>query len=140
MTPESIAADIEAAMDDWTGQAVPHLTDIVPLAIGRGIADDADLVFAATVVDGQVHCGLVAGCSLLVGANVRWAMIRYCAEDRDRAERFLERLRNRVVDDLQDDETTFVAMRGPDPNWRTFRGERLQTFDEVRVRRSSEMN
>lgn len=131
MTPDAIAAEVETAYGDWSGRAVPHLLDLVPLAIGQGIDGDADLVFVATVAGDHVRCGLVCGASLLVGTNMRWALVRYCDGNRDEAARLLDRFRQQAAADLQDNGTTFSFLRRDDDRWRSFRGERLRTFEEL---------
>jgi hypothetical protein len=131
MTPETISAEVEAAYGDWSGNAVPHLVDLVPLAISQGIDGDADLVFVATVAGGHVRCGLVCGASLLVGASMRWALTRYCDGDQDETRRLLARFREQAATNLHDNGTAFGFLRRDDGRWRSFRGERLRSFDEL---------
>lgn len=135
MTPDSIAAEIDAAYGDWTGHAVPHLTDLVPLAIAKGMDADADLVFLAAIIDGHVRCGLVCGCSLMVGASVRWAVLRYVGDDA-----MLDQFKEQAASKLPTEGTLFCPLRGADERWRSFRGERLLTFDERLARVRRELN
>lgn len=131
MKPDLIAAEVEAAYGDWSGQAVPHLVDLVPLAIGQGIEADADLVFLATVADGHVRCGLVCGASLLVGASMRWALVCYCDGDRGHASRLLDRFRVQSAKELGIGPFFSILRADHDDRWRGFRGERLRSFDEL---------
>ena len=131
MTPATISAEVIATFSDWSGQAVPHLTDLVPLAIGQGIKGDVDLVFVATIAEDHVRCGVVFGSTLLVGASMRWALNRYCAVDTDHAEHLLDRFREQAAEDLQNGGTTFTFLRGSDERWRSFRGVRLLGFEEL---------
>jgi hypothetical protein len=140
MTPATISAEVVATFSDWSGQAVPHLTEIVPLAIGQGIEDDADLVFVATVANGHVRCGIVCGSTLIVGASMRWALNRYCAADSDHAEHLLDRFRDQAAEDLQDGGTTFRFLRWSDERWRSFRSKRLLGFEELLARVVRETN
>lgn len=140
MTPLAIAAEVEAAYGDWTGQAVPHLAELVPLAISQGIEVDADLVFLATVADGHVRCGLVCGASLLVGASMRWALVRYSKGDRQQAARFLDHFCAQCAEELAT-EPLFSTLRADgDERWRSFRGERLLTFEELLAHNQSGLN
>ncbi len=134
MSPDAISAEIELSYSDWTGHAVPHLTDRVPLAIAKGIEADADLVFLAAIVDGHVPCGLVSGCSLLVGASMRWAVIRYAGDDR-----LLEIFKAEAAM-LATNDLVLSPVRGDDERWRSFRGERLLSFDERLARVRRELN
>lgn len=140
MTPATIAAEVEATYGDWTGQAVPHLVELVPLAIGQGIEADADLVFLATVADGHVRCGLVCGASLLVGASMRWALVRYCEGDRGQANRLLDLFRTQSAEELATGPFFSVLRTDRDERWRSFRGERLSTFEELRARLARDSN
>jgi hypothetical protein len=132
MTPDEICSEVDAAYGDWTGRAVPHLTDLVPFAIAKGADTDADFVFLAAIIDGHVRCGIVWGCSLLVGAGMRWAVIRYAGEDR-----LLGRLTEETAAALSHESVIAIPVRGNDEHWRGFRGERLLSFQErlARVRR-----
>ena len=140
MTPTTISAEVVATFSDWSGEAVPHLTDVVPLAIGQGIEGDADHVFVATFAEDHVRCGIVCGSTLLVGASIRWALNRYCAADRDHAEHLLDRFRAQAAEDLQNGGTTFRFLRGSDERWRSFRGEQLLGFEELLARVVRETN
>lgn len=140
MTPVTIAAEVEAAYGDWTGQAVPYLVELVPLAIGQGIEADADLVFLATVADGHVRCGLVCGASLLVGASMRWALVRYGEDDRDQANRLLDLFRTQSAEALATGPFFSVLRADQNERWRSFRGERLSTFEELRARLARDAN
>ena len=140
MTPATISAEVVATFSDWSGQAVSHLTEIVPLAIDQGVEGDADLVFIATVAEDHVRCGIVFGSTLLVGASMRWALNRYCAADSDHAEHLLDRFREQAAEDLQEGGTTFRFLRGSNEQWRSFRGERLPGFEELLARVVRETN
>lgn len=135
MTPDAISAEIDAGYNDWSGHVVPHLTDLVPLAITKGIDADADLVFLAAIVDGHVCCGLVCGCSLMVGASVRWAVLRYDGDDG-----LLDQFKERAASELLTEGMLFCPLRGEDERWRSFRGELLLSFDERLARVRREMN
>jgi hypothetical protein len=134
MTPANIFAAVEAAYSDWSGGAVPHLTDLVPLAITRGIEEDADMVFLATIIDDRVHCGLVCGCTLLVGASMRWAITRYAGDDR-----LLETFKTEAAALVASDHL-LTPVRGADERWRSFRGEKLLSFNERLARIRRELN
>lgn len=140
MEPATIAAEVEAAYGDWSGRAVPHLVDLVPLAIGQGIEADADLVFLATVADGHVRCGLVCGASLLVGASMRWALVRYSEGDRQQVARFLDHFCVQCAEELTTGPFFSTLRADGDERWRSFRGERLSTFEELLARNQSGMN
>jgi hypothetical protein len=131
MTPEMISSEVEAACRDQTGRAVPHLTDFVPLAITQGVDGDADLAFIAIISNGHVQCGLVCGCSLMVGTRMRWSLTCYFDGDRERAEDALRSFRDQAAAELQQG-TTFVSLlRGEKEGWRSFRRERLTSFPEL---------
>lgn len=134
MSPDAISAEIEASYGDSTGHAVPHLTDLVPLAIAKGIETDADLVFIAAKVDGHVQCGLVSGCSLLVGASMRWAVVRYTGDD-GLLEIFKAEAAMLATNDL-----VLTPVRGDDERWHSFRSENLLSFDERLARVRRELN
>jgi hypothetical protein len=140
MEPATIAAEVEAAYGDWSGRDLPHLTDLVPLAIGQGIEADADLVFLASVADGHVRCGLICGASLLVGASMRWALVRYCDGDPQQATRFINHLRIQCAEKLATGPLFSTLRAEGDEHWRSFRGERLLTFEEMLARKQSELN
>jgi hypothetical protein len=130
MDPADIAAEVEAANADWAGRAVPHLVDIVPLAIRRGITADADLVFLAAMAEGHVRCGLVCGASLVVGPGMHWAMMRYCGGERKQAESLMRRCTQETAAALRKSRIFVSVLRGSDERWRSFRGERLLSFEE----------
>ncbi len=140
MTPPAIAVQVEATCGDWTGRTVPHLAELVPLAIGQGIEADADLVFLATVADGHVRCGLVCGASLLVGASMRWALVRYCEGDRQQATRFLDHFCAQCAEELASGPLLSTLRADGDERWRSFRGERLSTFEELLAHNQSGLN
>ena len=134
MTPSALASEIQAAYTDHTGCAVPHLTDLVPLAIGQGIESDADLVFVATVAEDHVHCGIVFGSSLLVGAAMRQALERYCTWNSGHPATILEQFKEQAVADLLEGGTMFSIIRGNGDHWRSFRGKYLLRYDELLAR------
>lgn len=97
-------------------------------------------MFLAMVADGHVRCGLVCGASLLVGASMRWALVRYCEGDRRQAEQLLDRFRALCTEELTTGPHISTLRADDDERWRSFRGERLSTFDELRSHMARDSN
>lgn len=140
MNTTTISAEVMSSFSDWSGSAAAHLADLVPLAISLGIKADADFVFVATVAEAHVRCGIVFGSTLLVGANMRWALSCSCAGDRDRSDFLLDRFREQASEGLQNGGSTVRFSCGSDERWRSFRGERLLGFEALLARVMRERN
>lgn len=135
MLPEDIAAAIDRGVTDSTGHAVPALADRMGDAIAAGRAADADLVFVAARDDaGQVVCGLVCGCSLIVGMAMPWLLGHYLDGRRGAADDLIGKLRAQAVHDLGRLDLCLVTLASDGTAWRSFAGACLPDVDQVLVR------
>ena len=130
-TPSTVAAAIRSSINDHTGQAVPHLVEIVPLAIGQGIRHDADAVIVNMVEDGELVTGAVVGCTLLVGTAVQDYLWIYHNQNADQVHETIDRIIADAEESFVEDAIVFFPLRGSDDRWRSFRGERLKDYNVV---------
>jgi hypothetical protein len=131
---------ILAALADEKGQAVPHLIEFVPLVIAHGIEHDSDAVFVTRPEDDHLHCGLVVGCTLLVGTAIREFLEQYHAFDKDQIAETVNWLIAVVEDGVETGHMGFFPLQGDDQKWRSFRGERLPSYSEVFAKTRRDQN
>jgi hypothetical protein len=136
----TVSAAIRASLADQTGQAVPLLVDLVPLAIGRGIEKDADCVFITRMEQGVPHCGLVVGASLMVGIGASDYLRQYLEQDEAEVLGIINWLIDEIEDLADDNDLHLLPLVGDDIRWRSFRGERLPTCEEILGRMRRDLN
>ena len=140
MQPGDVADTVLEALADETGQAVPHLVEIVPLAISYGIENDSDAVFVTIFQGTELICGLMVGCSLLVGTAIREYLEQYHDHDAGKivetVDGWIADVEVRIAQDLM----SFFSLRQNEVRWRSFRGERLISYEELLIRSRRELN
>lgn len=92
------------------------------------------------IFDGLIDHSLVCNASLLVGASMRWALVRYCDGDRKQAHRLLNLFRTQSAEELETGPFFSILRADHDDRWRCFRGERLRSFDELLAFVQRELN